>query len=462
MCFFLICKSKIKPMKKNHLFSLTFYFVLSSVTAQNTCDRNFEIAKKYLETRLDIREALLEEIENSLDSCSANDGKSFYVKGLVELRKKPTPNYDVAFEHFKTSADYNFTRAKTYLGYFYKNGWSTPIDYTQSLYWIEQAANENDDNALYTLGYYYLKGLADLEPDYEKAVFYFEQSNHKMAKHWLAFCKYFGFGIDKDEVDAEDLLETVDTPNSEELLAYLEDLQNDTLDFDEFSSSEQAIPTNLFYTNESENLYGLWLEKDWKNEKIVRKLPVIIETDINDPTKFNINIEEETYSVDVNKQGQLVSQNLLISLASPFSNPNEPEINTYRVKEINMTKDNKEGIYDVNCITWMEEYKEDGPPITIRVYSDEALARRIDRTFKVYPAIFREKLNFSLTIEHESNISLSLFDLSGNMVKTKDYGKNQVGELTFEIITDNIPMKNYIAVLYVNNLRFARQVIKVN
>lgn len=449
-------------MKKFTLLSLTFYFVLSSVTAQNTCDRNLEIAKKYLEKRLDIREALLEEIESSLDSCPVNDGKSFYVKGLIELRKKPTPNYEGAFENFKTSAQYDFTRAKTYLGYFYKNGWATYIDYNQSLSWIQQAADEEDDNALYTLGYYYLKGLAGLEPDYDKAVSYFEQSNHKMAKHWLAFCKYFGFGIDKDEVDAEDLLETVDTPNSEELLAYLEDLQNDNLDLEEFSSSEQATPTNLFHTNESENLYGLWLEKDWKNEKIVRKLPVVIETVINGPTKFNINIEEETYSVNVNDQGQLVSQNLLISLPSPFSDPNEPEINTYRVKSITMTKDKEKEIYDIECVTWIEEYQEDGPPITIRVYSDEALARRIDRTFKVYPTIFREKLNFSLTIEHNSNITLSLFDLSGNMVKTQDYGENEAGELTFEFITESVPIKNYIAVLYVNNLRFARQVIKVN
>ncbi|MGY0408379.1 MAG: hypothetical protein ACWIPJ_08510, partial [Polaribacter sp.] len=122
-------------MKKFYFLSFTFYFVLSSVVAQSTCDKNLTIAKKYLEKRLDIREVLLKEIENSLDSCPANNGNYFYVKGLIELRKKPTPNYDVAFKYFKTSADYNFTRAKTYLGYFYKNGWSTPnrIDYIKSL-----------------------------------------------------------------------------------------------------------------------------------------------------------------------------------------------------------------------------------------------------------------------------------------------------------------------------------------
>ncbi|WGH74307.1 tetratricopeptide repeat protein [Tenacibaculum tangerinum] len=449
-------------MKNLCLLFFAFYIVVNPLSAQSTCEKNLTIAKKYLEKRHNIREALLEEIKTSLDSCPANNGKYFYVKGLIELRKKSTPNYDSAFEHFKTSAEYGFTRAKTYLGYFYKNGWSRPIDYNQSLYWIQQAANEEDNNALYTLGYYYLKGLANLEPDYDKAVSYFEQSNHKMAKHWLAFCQYFGFGIAKDEVNAENSLETIDTPNSKALLAYLNNLQHDTVDFEMFTSPEQAISTNLLHTNESENLYGLWLEKDWKNKKTIRKLPIIIETGSNNDTKFNIKIEEQTYSIVVDDKGKLVSKDVLISLPSPFSLPNKPELNTYRITCIDMTKDTREGIYDIECVTWIEEYKEDGPPITIRVYSDEALAKKIDKTFTVYPTIFREKLNFSVTTEHQSNIRLSLFDVSGNMVKTKNYGECKSGKLTFEFLTNDVPMRNYIAVLHVNNLRFARHVIKVN
>jgi hypothetical protein len=440
---------------------LLFYFLLSSVVAQSICDKKITIAKKYLEKKLNIKKALLDEIETSLDSCQINNGKFFYVKGLIELRKKPYPNYNVALEYFKASAECNFTRAKTFLGYFYKNGWGTPIDYNQSLYWIEQAANEKDDNALYTLGYYYLKGLANLEPDYNKAVSYFERSNHEMARHWFAFCQYFGFGIKKDRTNAKKLLKTLNSQNSEELLAYLKDLQSITLDFEEFTYSKQTVKTNLLHINKGEILYGLWLEKDWKNEKIIRKLPVIIETDINDFTKFKLKIEEETYSIDFNEHGQLVSQDILISLTSPFSFPNKPEINTYRLDNINISKDN-DNIYYIDCITWIEEYKEDGSPITIKIYGNEAFAERIDRTFKVYPTLFTEKLNFSLEIERESNISLSLFDMGGNIIKIMDYGKRKAGEHTFELITDNIPIKNYIAVLYVNNLKFARQIIKIN
>lgn len=448
-------------MKKTTLFTLLTLFSLGMVFAQQRCDRNLKIAQKYLEKRTDIRPELRDEIESSLDSCSADNGKYFYVKGILELRTQPNPNYAAALDHFKTSAQYDFTRAKTYLGYFYKNGWSTPINFTESLYWIEQAAEDGDDNALYTLGYYYLKGLGDLEPDYEKAVSYFEQSEHKMAKHWLAFCKYFGFGTDQDQYDAENLLETTDTPNSAELLAFLEDAQyGTTLDFEEFEDSGTAVTTNFFDTSENQVLYGLWLEKDWMNEQVIRKLPVVLTTGYHNESEsnFSIEIHDDDYSFKIGATGHLETSNLLVELPSPFSE----ELLHYNIKDVTLNKDIETGIYDMNGEIWVEEFKEDGSPITIRIYSEEALARKIDNSFGLYPTVFSNSLNFKFTVEHQSTVTMSLYDLSGTTEKTIDFGTVQAGEHTFEFSASELDPENLIAVLSVNNLRFARQVIKVN
>ena len=108
--------------------TLTLLIHLGITHGQNRCDKNLEIAQEYLEKRKNMQQGLRDEIKRSLDSCPTNDGPSYYVRGLLELRTQPNPNYLEAFNYFKTAAQYNHTKAKTYLGYFYKNGWSTPTN----------------------------------------------------------------------------------------------------------------------------------------------------------------------------------------------------------------------------------------------------------------------------------------------------------------------------------------------
>ena len=116
----------------------------------------------------------------------------------------------------------------------------------------------------------------------------------------------------------------------------------------------------------------------------------------------------------------------------------------------------------MNGEIWLEEFKEDGSPVTIRIYSEEALARKIDNSFSLYPTVFSNSLNFKFTVEHQSTITMTLYNLSGTIEKTIDFGTVQTGEHTFEFPASELNPKNMIAVLSVNNLRFARQVIKVN
>ena len=80
----------------------------------------------------------------------------------------------------------------------------------------------------------------------------------------------------------------------------------------------------------------------------------------------------------------LETSNLLVELPSPFSE----ELLHYNIKDVTLNKDIETGIYDMNGEIWVEEFKEDGSPITIRIYSEEALARKIDNSFGLYPTVF--------------------------------------------------------------------------
>lgn len=450
-------------MKKTYLaFLFSILFCLTMIS-QNNCDRRIKVAQKYLEEKYDIKDDLLDEVINSIDSCFTEDGISFYLKGLIELRRGSTPNYTEAIKFLKNSSELNFTRAKTYLGYFYKNGWGTEIDFEKSLYWIKQAADEDDDNALYTLGYYYLKGLGNLEPNYEKAVEYFEKSNHKMAKHWLGFCKYFGFGIEKDKWDAEAILESNENnPNSEDLLKFLEEKEFSSIDFENYTSSENSTSMSLFNGIQNEIHYGTWIEKDWKNEKVFRKVPLTVETDEYNPSNIKLKILDDTYNVKVDPDGTSFESDIEFLLNNPFSDIQNPEINTYKITNATIKKDLDLGLYNIECSIWIKEYQEKGSPVTITVYTKEALQKQLDRSFKVYPTLFQNSFNFSIDIEHESNLSIMIYDLSGNICATNNYGKYVPGKV--ELIFENLNLKkeNYIAVLNVNNIQLARRIVKIN
>lgn len=436
------------------------FIALSFVNAQENCDTKLQEAQSYLETNTDIIQEELTEISTYLADCFGENGLSYYVRGLLEMREKPTADYASAFGYFKAAAATDFTRAKTYLGYFYKNGWAGSIDFAASLDWIQQAADEGDDNAVYTLGYYYLKGLGGLSPDYEKAIACFQQSALPMAKHWLAFCTYFGLGTDKATADAEEVLENTDTPNSEELLAFLENVQAENLDFETFLDKKNSIPTNFFNINPDQKLYGDWLEKDWKNERLIRKLPVVLTANQQDTDvqNFSIEIAGVQYPFTIATTGDLLTENLIVAVPAPFAD----KTLHYRIKEINLQKQPDTGIYNIVLTTWIEEYQEDGPPISLRLYSPEAMARKINRSTRFFPTAFSESFSFSFSLEHPSELSISLYSLDGSPLKTQTYGILPPGNHELQCVAPQIIPQEVIAQLSINNSKITRQLIKRN
>ena len=67
-------------------------------------------------------------------------------------------NPGIAFEWYKLSAEKNFSKAQTMLGYLYQIGSGTTKNLSRAIYWYEQAANKGESMAMFNLGVLYQKG----------------------------------------------------------------------------------------------------------------------------------------------------------------------------------------------------------------------------------------------------------------------------------------------------------------
>ena len=431
----------------------------SSLKSQVDCSKQLEVVKSQLETRKIIHESILAEMSKSLDTCLSSNGISYYIRGLIELRKGNSEGLKKSIQNFEAASEMGFTRAKTYLGYSYKNGWGVTKDPQQSLYWIRQAAEEGDDNAIYTLGYYYLKGIGGVQPDYKQALTFFQRSNHKMAKYWLAFCKNFGLGSSADKVDAMRILEKIETPEGQLFVEYLD--SNIGQEIISIEKSNNLIPENISLNNTYGGFQGLWIEKDWMDKLILRKLPLSIEMESHNNGDLNLSmtIEKHKYPLLLNNKGKLKKE-IEIGLSAPFRGPDHPETITYLIKEITTYKDTENEAIELRLTTWIREYDEPGPPISIQIYGPKALDNRIDKSFYVFPNAFSQFLKYSFTIEFPSKVNLEIFDLTGKKVKSLDFMTLEPGPQLLEVNCHDLKPQNYVAVLNINGSKFTRQVIK--
>lgn len=77
------------------------------------------------------------------------------------------PDFRKAFENYKIAAEQGDAAAQRLLGQMYASGDGTKQDYQQAVYWLRQAALQEDAQAMYELGLHY--GRAQGVPDYGKA-----------------------------------------------------------------------------------------------------------------------------------------------------------------------------------------------------------------------------------------------------------------------------------------------------
>ena len=90
-------------------------------------------------------------------------------------------DYKMALGYFLKAANQNNSEAQYILGYFYTGGIGTKQDLTQSLKWYQKAAKNGHLNAKINLGFMYIAGQGT-KVDYTKAAYWIKQAKDKGSK----------------------------------------------------------------------------------------------------------------------------------------------------------------------------------------------------------------------------------------------------------------------------------------
>lgn len=451
-------------MNQTLITVITLLSFLNNIIAQQSCEDKITIACRYLETKT-IDANLYQELEASLVNCLSTDATSLYIEGLLAFNKKPNPDYNLAYQKFNNAATLGSTKAKTYLGYAHYYGWDNTINFTEALFWLQQAAQEEDSNALYTLGYFYLKGFAGLEIDYEVAVTYFEQSHNPMAKFWLGVCTYLGWGTIKDEMLALQLLENSNTYYAQTFLNLINTgVSNFNQELLNYNTLQNKLPFYNILDIENTPLYGTLFEKDWSNQKIIRTYPVeILFTTNNNDIFITIKVNNQIIVKPTNLQDNLINLgDLQLQFSNFFEESNPHNILTYSLQNAHMFQDPTTLEYEIDCNFWVNEFQEPAPPISIKLWGIDQINHRIDNTLGAYPNYFQQQFTVGFTLERESEVSAILYDMNGVVVQEHPTANRLQGNHAILFQGNTLMPGNYFMQLTVDNYTFTRQVVKVN
>jgi uncharacterized protein len=436
------------------------FFMLSfGVFAQDNCEKNFEQAKAILETKdapIDYVKCLA-----LMKPCSDHgEPVSVTFTALLILDGLGTPkDEDLAFKMLSQAAEKKFSLAAYQLGRCYMVGAGCDIDYDKALHWLTIAADQGNEQAAYAIGYSYYKGFG-FPQDYKKAVLWFTLSHAPMAKHWLGVCYYYGYGVAKDEGKAITNFYQSQTPNSEMMLKHMdqevkkevdskintavaetETETNTAVDKDALSDATDKVKNKPKKGEKDKKidpkqLKGKWVGKmvelDWSGTQIVRVVPVSLQMKLVDG---KINYTWEVYkskneSTGIWEDNSLYFDKLYMNLDqplthNPYSNNLETQILSAKIKFKSV---NKKNYLTANLHSFIDEYKEAGPPMNLilkRVGKQEDTKELTDQELlqlttptkefiTLYPNPFVNDVLIEYELKTPGNVAVDVYSLNGN------------------------------------------------
>ncbi len=240
------------------LILMTVQYSFAQELTAEICDKKAEAILQFKNDFKDYPPALINELIEYITPCaeenySQTSPASTYAKGLLHHQKGDFgylfgKNWELSqFYLFRSSAYNNYAPGMfTYGTYMLSNNFIRPRDFInykeirQDFEWLLSQGYKPDE-VNYVLGYLNLKGLlginsqVSLEERIIRAKKHFEDSNHPMAKHWLAIMHYYGYGMPQDKAKGLQILADNDILNSRTLLSYL---QNQNTDWIPISAEE--------------------------------------------------------------------------------------------------------------------------------------------------------------------------------------------------------------------------------
>lgn len=460
---------------------LVFFLLKSTIYSQENldCELNFKKALFYLEGDDNFPRDSLRSV-SLLKPCVKNgDSKAQLLMARLLEAKNNEKSFKKAFKLYKKSAKQGNAIAMTDLARMFKYGIGCNLNFNKARKWYKKAATLKNDKATYSLGYLYLKGLGNIEQNYEKAVGYFKKSNHPMAKYWLGKCYYHGYGVLKDIAKANRLLGTNFA---------IENTQNTTSDTSHTNSGTTTTASDSTQNNVEEtiNIIGKWqgniLKMDWSGKHIENKQPVTLEFTLEEDTHdiyYNLQMGAQSLTGNMVKNGNAIAfEDTQISMPHESFKEHIPDEISYKLLDAKITRkhleDNEYLVF--NTESYITEWNEPGAPLVVvlqkvTTFSNtneaiddtilQSLSNQNDNFIKLYPNPFKNDLIIAYNLSTAATTTVYITDINTNETSiVKRIGHQKKGNYNYFFDGQQLKKGIYVVTVEVNNTKHTRLIIK--
>lgn len=200
--FFVSKEITIEKIKRKDLASIIELAKEGNIDAQRELGIRYENGNE--KTEPDIEKAK----EWYAVAAAQNDASSQYLLGFIyETKLNVSEGIEKAKSYYKQAATQSHPKALTRLAHMYRDGlYGYPKDNPQAKKLYEQAAEQGDEIAQYSLANFYLLGQG-VEQNYLKALSLFEKaatSNHSDSQFELGKMYEKGLGVRQDREKAKE------------------------------------------------------------------------------------------------------------------------------------------------------------------------------------------------------------------------------------------------------------------
>ena len=498
-------------MKKIFIISILFVSFLGhsqdvGLLNNESCEQQTYAARMFLTGNEVIEQDISKGMSLLTQLADLGCAKAQLRLGLVYKKDTfTTINEAKAFEYIQKAADKGLPRAIAELGVLHQLGIGCSINYETAFSLYEKSYELGDGMGAYCIGYNFFKGLGSIEQSYIQAVRWFAKSDYPMAKHWLAICNYFGYGMPVNKNTAYQLLSSNSgIVNSRTLLAHLKaskdeaqgvladyqgmDVEQETAQINKLFESQDS--TSIELTEEAivliaEQLTGSWtgklVELDWSGERILRNFSASFQFSKDTAGiayKANIN-KNKTSNIGVLLDESIYFQDFEISLPRLYKdNPKLNELN-YSVLNADFqikTIDNVRflvGYVDTKVNNWGEP----GPPMLLVLVDNNViseseveiseellgalLAEQGENFIALYPNPFKTHLLIQFDLVKDSSTTVEIYSLDGmfNQVIANKVEK-KAGKQLFQYNGSNLQSGLYVVRVTVEGVVHTKLIIK--
>ncbi len=458
------------------------------------CKANYKNALYYLQGTDSIQKDSLKAVSLIQACLERGDSDAQLLQGQLYLGSHREHLYKTGFSLVYKAASRGNVAAAFELGVLYKYGKGCRLNFDKALEWFQKAAEGGSEKAAYSIGYLHYKGLGTVPQDYAMAVTWFQRSNHPRAKHWLAICYYYGYGVPQDR---ELALEMLQNNGSESSYRVYEQLR---LSF-EASTSIDTVKTEVDYeqsgvtttTNTTTStalnavpflapkLSGAWqgnlVQYDWSGTRIEQVFPISLQMD------YDAILQEvtcrwagaENSYIAILEGSTLYFEELFLYLPRLFFDDVRQKKLRYQILSSNFEFKESSGILYATAIleSDISAWREPGAPMRLVLSKDTsqsatlslealtALAGQKDNFIKVHPNPFQSQLLITYTLDTPGEVSVQLSSFDGTFTQnllTASY--QQAGEQQAYYDGSGLATGNYVIRVMVHGEVYTKIIIK--